>query len=197
MLTDNNQIFRNCFVIIHHHLTKVSAQIIQCIIFERSELSIILSTLSAGEYILSQRQQRGRIVDWSHSCVTELPQYTSFSLILRGTTLISSSLLFHQLQCWTAGSWEGWWWRIPFTVTAALGLANLGVILPYLVGQLCWVDLFFAVYSYFLWIFWKLISSFIFPIGSVCCWLFVAISSQIQGADAQNYFRHLSEQLLP
>ena len=35
----NNQIFRNSFVIIHH-LTKVSAQIIQCIIFERNELSI-------------------------------------------------------------------------------------------------------------------------------------------------------------
>ena len=45
MLTDNNQIFRNWFVIIHHHLTNVSAQIIQCIIFERNELSITLSTL--------------------------------------------------------------------------------------------------------------------------------------------------------
>ena len=42
---DNNQIFRNWFVIIHHHLTKVSAKIIQCIIFERNELSIRLSTL--------------------------------------------------------------------------------------------------------------------------------------------------------
>ena len=38
MLTDN-QIFRNWFVIIHSHRTKVSAQIIQCIIFERNELS--------------------------------------------------------------------------------------------------------------------------------------------------------------
>ena len=45
MLTDNNQIFRNWFVIIHRHLTKVSAQIIQCIIFGRNELSITLSTL--------------------------------------------------------------------------------------------------------------------------------------------------------
>ena len=45
MLTDNNQIFRNWFVIIHCHLTKVSAQIIQCIVFERNELSITLSTL--------------------------------------------------------------------------------------------------------------------------------------------------------
>ena len=38
MLTDNNQIFRNLFVFIHRHLTKVSAQIIQCIIFESNEL---------------------------------------------------------------------------------------------------------------------------------------------------------------
>ena len=40
----NNQIFRNWFVIIHHHLRKVSAQILQCIIFEHNELSITLST---------------------------------------------------------------------------------------------------------------------------------------------------------
>ena len=45
MLTDNNQIFRYWFVIVHRHLTKVSAQIIQCIIFERNELSITLSIL--------------------------------------------------------------------------------------------------------------------------------------------------------
>ena len=38
MLVDNNQIVRNWFVIIHSHLTKVSAQIIKCIIFERNEL---------------------------------------------------------------------------------------------------------------------------------------------------------------
>ena len=44
MLMINNQIFRNLFTI-HRHLTKVSAQIIQCIIFERNELSITLSTL--------------------------------------------------------------------------------------------------------------------------------------------------------
>ena len=42
---DNNQIFKNWFVIIHRHLTKVSAQIIQCIIFERNELSITISNL--------------------------------------------------------------------------------------------------------------------------------------------------------
>ena len=45
MLTDNNQISRNWFIIIHRHLTKVSSQIIQCIIFELNELSITLSTL--------------------------------------------------------------------------------------------------------------------------------------------------------
>ena len=45
MLTDNNQIFRNCFFIIHYHLKKVSARIITCIIFELNELSITLSTL--------------------------------------------------------------------------------------------------------------------------------------------------------
>ena len=39
MLTENNKIFRNWFVIIHH-LTKVSVQIVLCIIFERNELSI-------------------------------------------------------------------------------------------------------------------------------------------------------------
>ena len=40
MLTDNNQIFRNWFII-HSRLTEVSAQIIQCIIFERYELSMM------------------------------------------------------------------------------------------------------------------------------------------------------------
>ena len=45
MLTDNNQIFRNWFIIIHRHLTRVSAQIIQSLFFERNELSITLSTL--------------------------------------------------------------------------------------------------------------------------------------------------------
>ena len=45
MLTDNNQIFRNCFVIIYCHLTKVSSQINKCIIFGPNGLSITLSTL--------------------------------------------------------------------------------------------------------------------------------------------------------
>ena len=45
MFTDNNQIFRNWFVIIHRHLTKVSSQINKCIIFGRNELSLTLFTL--------------------------------------------------------------------------------------------------------------------------------------------------------
>ena len=45
MLTDNTQIFRNCFVIISCHLTKVSSQINKYIIFEPNELSITLSAL--------------------------------------------------------------------------------------------------------------------------------------------------------
>ena len=44
MLTDNNQIFRNCFII-YCHLTKVTCQINKCIIFEPNELFITLSTL--------------------------------------------------------------------------------------------------------------------------------------------------------
>ena len=40
-----NQIFSNCFVIIYCHLTRVSSQINNCIIFEPSALSITLSTL--------------------------------------------------------------------------------------------------------------------------------------------------------
>ena len=44
MLTYNNLIMRNCFII-HYHLTNISAQINKCIIFEPNELSITLSTL--------------------------------------------------------------------------------------------------------------------------------------------------------
>ena len=41
MLMDNNQIFRNCFIIIYCHLSKVSSQIKKCIIFEPNELSTL------------------------------------------------------------------------------------------------------------------------------------------------------------
>ena len=44
MLTDNTQIFRNCFVIIYCDPTNVSSQINNYIIFEPSELFITLST---------------------------------------------------------------------------------------------------------------------------------------------------------
>ena len=60
MLTDNNQIFRNWFVIIHCHLTKVSAQIIQCIILERNELSI---TLSINSMVLPLDYTEGVIIE--------------------------------------------------------------------------------------------------------------------------------------
>ena len=39
MLMNNNQIFRNCFVIIYCHLIKVSPQINKCIIVDPNELS--------------------------------------------------------------------------------------------------------------------------------------------------------------
>ena len=50
MLTDDNQILKYWFVSglfpnIHRHLTKVLAQIIQCIIFERNELSITIYSM--------------------------------------------------------------------------------------------------------------------------------------------------------
>ena len=45
MWTDNSQIFRNCFVIIYCHLTRLSSQINNSIILEPNELSITLSTL--------------------------------------------------------------------------------------------------------------------------------------------------------
>ena len=44
--------------------------------------------------------------------------------------------------------------------------ANLGVIYPYLVGKLCWVDLLSAVYYSFVRVMTKFISSLIFPIHS-------------------------------
>ena len=64
MLTENNQIFKNWYVIIHRHLTKVSAQIIQCIIFEHNELSITLSTL------------------WCHRCMKRKTLETNRFLVL-------------------------------------------------------------------------------------------------------------------
>ena len=48
MLTYNNQVFRNCFVIIHYHLTKISSRINKCIIFEPNDLSITIYLLYKG-----------------------------------------------------------------------------------------------------------------------------------------------------
>ena len=48
MLTDNNEIFRNCYVVIYCHLPKVSSQINKCIIFEPNEHSITLLYLLYG-----------------------------------------------------------------------------------------------------------------------------------------------------
>ena len=49
MLTDNNQIFRNCFII-YFHLKKVLSHLNKCIIFEPKELSIRLSNLWWNPY---------------------------------------------------------------------------------------------------------------------------------------------------
>ena len=76
-----------------------------------------------------------------------------------------SSLLFRQFQCWTAGPLEGWWWRIHFTITAALGLGVHGSNLA-IPGRAALLDghlfcrLFFVLYGCS-----KFISSFIFPFG--------------------------------
>ena len=53
--------------------------------------------------------------------------------------------------------------------------ANLGFILPYLVGKIWWVDFFFGHFFFFpLLALTKLLSSPIFPFGSVwCCCLFL------------------------
>ena len=54
MLTDNNQIFRNCFVFIYCHLTKVSSQINKCIIFEPNKLSkhyLLYGLITLQQYV--------------------------------------------------------------------------------------------------------------------------------------------------
>ena len=61
MLMDNNQICRNCFVIIYSHLTKVSSQINKCIIFVPNELSITLSTLWLHSLSLPRMHQLDRV----------------------------------------------------------------------------------------------------------------------------------------
>ena len=62
MSPDNNQIFRNWLVMIHRDLTKISAEIIQCIIFERNGLSIALSTLWAVHRMGEICTQHGKLL---------------------------------------------------------------------------------------------------------------------------------------
>ena len=94
-----------------------------------------------------------RILGWSHSCVTDLPQSTSLSNH-EGHNSGSSSLLFRQLQCRTAGPWEGWWWWVRFNITAALGLGKPGSYLALhvraaLLGGHLFCRLFFFLYGYY------------------------------------------------
>ena len=65
MLTDNNQIFRNCSVGIYCHLTKVSFQINKCIIFEPNELSITLPTLWLKPLAKYHIQMKLKKYSWS------------------------------------------------------------------------------------------------------------------------------------
>ena len=74
MLTDNNQIFRNCFVIVYCHLTKVSSQINKCIIFEHNELSITLYllygvTCVCQQTVISCLMWRHHVVLWHTICI--------------------------------------------------------------------------------------------------------------------------------
>ena len=124
--------------------------------------------MTCDALFLSQRHSWGRMFGWSHGCVTDLPQSTSLPNP-EGHNSGSFSLLFRQLHCcsgdhgriledwsltplpppWPSRAWGGYFWT-SFLPSALL----------------------------FSWIFTKLISSVLFPIGCACCWL--AISSQIQ-----------------
>ena len=88
MLTDNKQIFRNCFAIIYCHLTKVSSEINKCIIFQHNELSITLSSLcmvflGAANFTPMEDVEAGTCVNgnpdktkspWGGFTVLDLPQ---------------------------------------------------------------------------------------------------------------------------
>ena len=101
---------------------------------------------------LSQRHPCWRMLGWSYSCVTDFPQPTSL-LIPEGHNSGSSSLMFHQLQNWTAGPWEGWRWLILFTVAAALGQDKPGgyLALPAGMAALLGGPLFCSVLILFYW----------------------------------------------
>ena len=86
MLTDNNQILRNCFVIIYCDLTKVASEINNCIIFQPNELSITL-WVHWGVQVSSTALQRLhqlvlRLIEKDISCVSTAKS-ASLSLMAR------------------------------------------------------------------------------------------------------------------
>ena len=95
MLTDNNQIFRNCFVIIYCYLTKVSTQINKCIIFEPIALSLTLSIL-CGRTLLSLSIHIHQI----YNCTVTIVIRQKLFLVTIGYTQ-----LIHSTLCrWTCGA---------------------------------------------------------------------------------------------
>ena len=66
---------------------------------------------------------------WAEAIVV-WPSFHSLPLKSWGSQLWFLFSSDRQLQCWTAGPWEGWWGRIPFTVFAALGLSEPGGYKP-------------------------------------------------------------------
>ena len=112
------------------------------------------------------------ILSWSYSCVIDL--HSTFLSNPEGHNSDSTSLLFHQLQCWMAGPWEGWWWWIPFTITTILGLGAPGGYLAVpgraaLLGRPVFFHLFFFLYQYYQNIFLHL--SFLLVAFAVDCLL--------------------------
>ena len=102
IVTYNNQIFRNCFVFIYCHLTKVSSQIDKCIIFEPNELSIILSTLwslSERETFNMAKVRWGNIIEWSTitsissiSKLFKIKAYLTVIILICGLSLCKKKL---------------------------------------------------------------------------------------------------------
>ena len=69
---DNNQLFRNCFVIIYCHLTKVSPQINKWLIFEPNELSITLSTLWLYNLLPKYLKDIAKVVEYPNRPLSSL-----------------------------------------------------------------------------------------------------------------------------
>ena len=99
MLTGNNQIFRNCFVIIYCHLTKVLSQINKCIIFELNELSITLSTLWwCSTWTVCASAGNTRCSAWSHIGIL-MCRFAGESSSTAGL-LFSYQIVFLERSCW-------------------------------------------------------------------------------------------------